>query len=163
MDTLLTYQNPSGGCASYEPTRGGEYLERLNTAEVFGRIMIEYDYPECTSAVTTALTLFSKYWPDYRRSEIQVFTQRGVNYIKKAQRPDGSWYGSWGVCFTYGTMFALGLGCVGETYQNSKHARKGCHFLLSMQREDGGCSESFQVSPSTIVPIDETFPNRKNI
>ena len=23
------------------------------------------------------------------------------------QRPDGSWYGSWGVCFTYGTWFGI--------------------------------------------------------
>ncbi|OQE82027.1 hypothetical protein PENNAL_c0038G02910 [Penicillium nalgiovense] len=145
VDTLLTYQNSSGGCASYEPTRGSEYLEMLNTAEVFGRIMIEYDYPECTSAVLTALTLFLKYWPGYRRTEIQAFIQRGVNYIKKAQRPDGSWYGSWGVCFTYGTMFALEcLGSVGENYANSISVRKGCEFLLSKQREDGGWSESFQ-------------------
>jgi lanosterol synthase len=49
IDTLLTYQNSSGGCASYEPTRGSERLEMLNAAEVFGQIMIEYDYPECTT------------------------------------------------------------------------------------------------------------------
>lgn len=23
------------------------------------------------------------------------------------QRPDGSWYGSWGICFTYGTWFGI--------------------------------------------------------
>ncbi|EDP50566.1 hypothetical protein KXW98_008104 [Aspergillus fumigatus] len=145
VDTLLTYQNPSGGCASYEPTRGSEYLEMLNTAEVFGRIMVEYDYPECTSAVLTALVLFSKHWPDYRREEIQTFIQRGVDFIKRAQRPDGSWYGSWAVCFTYGTMFALEcLRSAGETYENSEHVRRGCEFLLSKQRKDGGWSESFQ-------------------
>ena len=31
------------------------------------------------------------------------------------QRPDGSWYGSWGVCFTYGTWFGIeGLIGAGE-------------------------------------------------
>ncbi|KAE8315582.1 terpenoid cyclases/protein prenyltransferase alpha-alpha toroid [Aspergillus transmontanensis] len=143
VDTLLTYQNPSGGCSSYERTRGGEYLEMFNAAEVFGRIMVEYDYPECTTAVVTALTLFKKHWPDYRSNEIEVFIQRALGYIKKAQFPDGSWYGSWAVCFTYGTMFALeSLASVGETYQNSEYVRKACHFLLSKQREDGGWSES---------------------
>ncbi|KAL4882678.1 terpenoid cyclases/protein prenyltransferase alpha-alpha toroid [Aspergillus karnatakaensis] len=145
VDTLLTYQNSSGGCSSYEPPRGSEYLEMFNAAEVFGRIMIEYDYPECTTAVVTAVSLFKKYWPDYRRTEIESFIQKALKYIKKAQLPDGSWYGSWGVCFTYGTMFALeSLASVGETYHNSAAARRGCEFLLSKQRSDGGWSESFE-------------------
>jgi lanosterol synthase len=146
IDTLLTYQNPSGGCASYEPTRGSEYLEMLNAAEVFGRIMIEYDYPECTTAVVTALSLFSKHYPDYRTADIRAFKDRAIKYIRTAQRPDGSWYGSWGICFTYAGMFALeSLASIGETYQNSEHVRKGCDFFISKQRSDGGWCESYKV------------------
>lgn len=145
IDTLLTYQNSTGGCASYEPTRGGEYMEMLNAAEVFGRIMIEYDYPECTTAVVTALSLFSKYYPKYRAEEIKMFKQRALAYIKKAQREDGSWYGSWGICFTYAGMFAVeSLASIGETYENSEYVMKGCDFLLSKQMEDGGWSESYK-------------------
>ncbi|MCJ1303187.1 Lanosterol synthase (Oxidosqualene--lanosterol cyclase), partial [Hypocenomyce scalaris] len=70
IDTLLTMQNASGGFASYEPTRGSEYMEHLNAAEVFGRIMIEYDYPECTTAVVTALSLFTQHYPAYRAEKI---------------------------------------------------------------------------------------------
>ena len=151
-DTLLTYQNPSGGCASYEPTRGGEWLEMLNASEVFGRIMIEYDYPECTDAVVTALSLFSKYYPDYRVLEIQVFKARAVQYIRDAQYPNGSWYGSWGICFTYAGMFALeSLASLGETYENSEHVRKGCDFFISKQRQDGGWSESYKVYSDLLV------------
>lgn len=146
IDTLLTFQNASGGCASYEPTRGSEYLEVLNAAEVFGRIMIEYDYPECTTAVVTALSIFSKNYPDYRAADIKKFKDNAINYIRIAQRPDGSWYGSWGICFTYAGMFALeSLASIGETYENSEHVRKGCDFLLSKQRNDGGWSECYKV------------------
>ncbi|CAG8972768.1 hypothetical protein HYALB_00006860 [Hymenoscyphus albidus] len=145
IDTLLTYQNASGGCASYEPTRGSERLEMLNAAEVFGRIMIEYDYPECTTAVVTALSLFTKHYPEYRATEIKQFKARAVQYIRDAQYPDGSWYGSWGICFTYAGMFALeSLASIGEFYENSEFSRKGCDFLLSKQREDGGWSESYR-------------------
>tara|TARA_R110002060_G_scaffold75437_1_gene85113 strand:+ start:429 stop:1565 length:1137 start_codon:yes stop_codon:yes gene_type:complete len=147
IDTLLTYQNKSGGCASYEPTRGSEGLEMLNAAEVFGRIMIEYDYPECTTAVVTALSLFTKHYPDYRTEDISAFKARAVQYIKNAQYPDGSWYGSWGICFTYAGMFALeSLASIGEYYENSTFSKAGCDFLLSKQREDGGWSESYKVS-----------------
>ena len=33
--------------------------------------------------------------------------QLGRDYVLSIQRPDGSWYGSWGVCFTYGTWFGV--------------------------------------------------------
>ncbi|KFY24315.1 hypothetical protein V493_05316 [Pseudogymnoascus sp. VKM F-4281 (FW-2241)] len=145
IDTLLTFQNTSGGCASYEPQRGSEYLELLNAAEVFGRIMVEYDYPECTTAVVTALSLFSTHWPDYRAQEIATAKGRMVQWIKTNQAADGSWYGSWAICFTYATMFALeSLEAMGETYANSAPAKRGCDFLVSHQREDGGWSESYR-------------------
>lgn len=144
VDTLLTFQNTTGGCASYEPQRGSELLEWLNAAEVFGRIMVEYDYPECTTAVVTALSLFSKHWPDYRAEEIKMQKARMVRWVKSNQRPDGAWYGSWGICFTYATMFALEcLESIGETYTTSTHSQRGCEFLISKQRADGGWSESF--------------------
>lgn len=31
----------------------------------------------------------------------------GRRFIHSIQRPDGGWYGSWGVCFTYGEPRAL--------------------------------------------------------
>ena len=145
IDTLLTMQNPSGGFASYEPQRGSEYLEYLNAAEVFGRIMVEYDYPECSTAVVTALCLFSHFYPSYRSAEISKAVTGALKYIRKAQRPDGSWYGSWGICFTYAGMFALeSLASVGEDYGNSDTVRKGCEFMLGKQHEDGGWGESYR-------------------
>src|SRR6185437_7873983 len=37
-----------------------------------GNIMIEYDYPECTTSVVTALAHFRKYFPTYRKNDIQL-------------------------------------------------------------------------------------------
>ena len=145
IDIILTMQNASGGCASYEPTRGSELLEYLNSAEVFGRIMVEYDYPECTTACVTALELFKKHYPDYRSADIETFINRALIYIRKAQRADGSWYGSWGICFTYAGMFALeSLNAIGETYENSERVQRACKFFLDRQMEDGGWGESYR-------------------
>jgi lanosterol synthase len=145
IDVLLTMQNPhSGGFASYEPQRGSEMLEWLNAAEVFGRIMVEYDYPECTTAVVTVLSLFQKF-SDYRTKDIDRIKDSALQYIRRAMRPDGSWYGSWGICFTYAGMFALeSLASVGETYQTSPQIRKACEFLISKQMHDGGWGEDYR-------------------
>ena len=143
-DTLLTMQNPSGGFTEYEITRGSKYVELLNAAEVFGGIMIGYDYPECTTAVLTALTYFSRFFPDYRAEEITKCRERAVDYIRRVQRSDGSWYGSWGICFTYAAMFALeSLALVGETHETSERVRRGCQFLVDKQMSDGGWGESY--------------------
>ncbi|MCJ1464869.1 Lanosterol synthase (Oxidosqualene--lanosterol cyclase) [Pseudocyphellaria aurata] len=145
IDTLLTMQNASGGFASYEPARGSEYLEYLNAAEVFDGIMVEYDYPECTTAVVTALSIFSKHFPEYRKQDIAKSKAGALKYIRKAQRVDGSWYGSWGICFTYAGMFALeSLASVGEHYENSARVRKACEFFLNKQMDDGGWGESYR-------------------
>ncbi|CAI2178279.1 19794_t:CDS:10 [Funneliformis geosporum] len=145
VDILLTMQNDDGGFASYEKIRGSEFLEWINPSEVFGKIMIEYSYPECTTAVLTGLSLFKKYYPDYRVDEIEKVCQKAAKFVHTSQKEDGSWYGSWAICFTYASMFALeSLAYLGETYENSESVRKGCEFLISKQNDDGGWGESYK-------------------
>lgn len=155
VDTLLTYQDPkTGGCASYERPRGGEWMEMLNAAEIFGNIMVEYLYPECTTAAVTTLSLFQKHWPEYRAKEVSTFIERAVRWIKTAQYDHGGWYGSWAICFTYATMFGLeSLATIGETYENSESSKRGCEFLISKQREDGGWSEHYEVCHYFVSPL----------
>lgn len=145
IDILLTMQNDTGGVASYELRRGSELLEYLNAAEVFGRIMVEYDYPECTTACVTTLQRFHQAYPNYRSREIETFLKRAVQWIRTNQRTDGSWYGSWGICFTYAGMFALeSLATQGEAWSNSERVKRACQFFLDRQDEDGGWGESYK-------------------
>ncbi|KAF8661357.1 hypothetical protein AX16_001452 [Volvariella volvacea WC 439] len=145
VDLLLGMQNPNGGYASYEPIRAPKWLELLNPAEVFGDIMTEYCYPECTTSVITALCIFRKHNPDYRKAHIERTLRKAIDYLHDAQTPEGGWVGSWGICFTYATQFALeSLSLVGETYKTSEYSRRACEFLISKQREDGGWGESYK-------------------
>ena len=145
VDVLLTMQNSDDGFATYETIRGPHLLEYLNPAEVFGNIMTEYSYPECTTAVLMGLRSFIKVDPEYRREEIDETCRRSLRYIKKVQHEDGSWYGAWAICYTYAAMFALqSLASVDEYYENSDYAKKGCDFLIAHQEQDGGWGETYK-------------------
>ncbi|KAI3974445.1 hypothetical protein MKX01_017938, partial [Papaver californicum] len=53
-------------------------------------------------------------------------------------------YGSWSVCFTYGTWFGVkGLVAAGKTYKTCSAIRKAYNFLLSKQVASGGWGESY--------------------
>ncbi|BFZ56909.1 Lanosterol synthase (Oxidosqualene--lanosterol cyclase) [Savitreella phatthalungensis] len=157
VDTLLTMQNSNGGFASYEKVRASQLLELLNPAEVFDRIMVEYCYVECSAAVCSSLSLFNSLYPDYRSKEIRESRQRAIEYIKTQQLSDGSFYGSWGICFTYGTMFALeAFALQSDTYENCIEVQRACDFLISKQREDGGWGESWKSSETEIYCQNDT-------
>lgn len=143
VNVLLSMQNSDGGFASYEKRRGPTFLEYLNPSEVFGEIMVDYSYTECSSAVVQALTQFSRTFPDHRSAEISKCIKKAVSYIRSQQKSDGSWFGSWAICFTYATWFGIeALACIGENYTNSKTVKKACDFLISKQNPDGGWGES---------------------
>ncbi|KAG6430222.1 hypothetical protein SASPL_108284 [Salvia splendens] len=142
IDLVLSLQNSSGGFASYELTGSYHWLEMINPAETFGDIIIDYQYVECTSAAIQGLKVFKKMHPGYRAKEIKRCIDKGVKFIESIQLGDGSWYGSWGVCYTYGTWFGIsGLIAGGKTYHNSPSLIKALHFLLSKQLASGGWAE----------------------
>lgn len=114
--------------------------------------MVEYAYPECTTSVITSLSIFRQSYPSYRSAEISTTIKHAIDFLHSAQYPEGGWFGSWGICFTYATMFALeSLSLVGETYETSKYAKKACDWLISKQRADGGWGESWKVKFSRFM------------
>ncbi|KAK7379932.1 hypothetical protein VNO78_32189 [Psophocarpus tetragonolobus] len=144
VNVILSLQNEDGGFATYELKRSYNWLEIINPAETFGDIVIDYPYVECTSAAIQALASFRKLYPGHRREEIQCCIEKAATFIEKIQTSDGSWYGSWGVCFTYGAWFGVkGLIAAGRSFSNCSSISKACEFLLSKQLPSGGWGESY--------------------
>lgn len=85
-----------------------------------------------------------------------------MKYIEDLQMVDGSWYGNWGVCFIYGTFFAVrGLVAAGKTYNHFAAIRRAVPFLLDTQNTEGGWGESYLSCPSKkYTPLSE---NRTNV
>ncbi|XP_044490766.1 beta-amyrin synthase-like isoform X2 [Mangifera indica] len=162
VNVLLSLQSKNGGLAAWEPAGAQKWLELLNPTEFFADVVIEREYVECTSSTIHALVLFKELYPGHRKREIENFITKAVGYLENIQLSDGSWYGNWGVCFTYGTWFALeGLAAAGKTYNNSVTVRKGVDFLLKSQTKDGGWGESYRSCPEEkYIPLEG---NRSNL
>ncbi|KAL6875627.1 hypothetical protein ACP4OV_013140 [Aristida adscensionis] len=144
VDCLLSFANRDGTFSSYECKRGASWIEILNPSESFRDIIIGYPHVECTSSAVQGLKLFSELYPGYRAKEIEKCINSAALFIESQQKRDGSWYGTWGVCFTYGAFFAIrGLVAAGRTFENCQCIRKGCNFLLSKQQDAGGWGENY--------------------
>jgi len=142
VELMLSLQNEDGGWATYELTRGPAWLEALNASDCFRDIMIDYSYVECTSACVQALSAYRERYVSAHADRIERAIDGGRRFLQAAQRVDGSWEGSWGVCFTYGTWFGiLGLKAAGMAV-TAPQIERACDFLLAHQRPDGSWGES---------------------
>ncbi|MGQ0810118.1 MAG: squalene--hopene cyclase [Nitrospiraceae bacterium] len=65
-----------------------------------------------------------------------------LNFLKREQEADGSWYGRWGVNYIYGTWSVLaGLRAIGEDLA-APYVRRAVTWVESKQNPDGGWGES---------------------
>ncbi|CAL4889387.1 unnamed protein product [Urochloa decumbens] len=144
VDCLLSFMNKDGSVSTFECQRTYSWLEILNPLESFQNIVADYPTVECTSSVICALIQFGEFNTEYRSEEIRQYVSKAAMFIENNQKKDGSWYGTWGICFIYGTLFAIkGLVAAGRDYENSICIRKACKFLLSAQLRTGGWGESY--------------------
>ncbi len=66
---------------------------------------------------------------------------RAVEYLRREQEPDGSWFGRWGTNYIYGTWSVLcALNAAGLPHDDPM-IRRAAGWLLAKQRDDGGWGE----------------------
>lgn len=146
VDEILSLRNigGDGGWASYEPTRAPAYAELMNASELFKDVMREYSYAECSSSCVHTLSLFRRQYPHYRSKDVNLAIREGIACILEKQNSDGSFYGSWAVCFTYGAwIVSSALSVSGELEPIAHHPKcqRLINFLVDHQLPDGGWGE----------------------
>ncbi|OMO66334.1 Terpenoid cyclases/protein prenyltransferase alpha-alpha toroid [Corchorus olitorius] len=162
VNILLSLQTKRGGVTGWEPLHAYPWLELLNPVEFLEEVVLDYEFVECTSSVLKPLVMFKKLYPGHRKSEVESSIKRAINFLLDSQKPDGSWYGKWGICFIYSTWFVLeALATAGMTFENCLGIRKAVHFLLDIQCLDGGWGESYlSCTQKKYVPLEG---NRSNV
>jgi squalene-hopene/tetraprenyl-beta-curcumene cyclase len=130
---LLAMQSKDGGWAAFDVDNNWEFLSSVPFAD--HNAMLDPTCPDITGRVMEGL-IACGVKPDHPA------IRRGVEYLKRTQEADGSWYGRWGVNYVYGTFLALrGLEAAGESDREAYILRAG-EWLRSVQNADGGWGES---------------------
>src|SRR5947207_15770499 len=89
---MLTFQCKDGGWASFDKDCTKGVLEKVPFAD--HNAMLD---PECADITARILELMG--YEGYTVDNPQV--QRALDFVRDHQEPDGSWYGRWGVNYTY--------------------------------------------------------------
>ena len=145
---LLAMQGKDGGWAAFDVDNNWEFLSAVPFAD--HNAMLDPTCPDITGRVLEALAACGV--PPNHPA-----VRKGIEYLKRTQEIDGSWYGRWGVDYIYGTFLALrGLQASGEGDREAYILRAN-EWLRAIQNADGGWGEScasydrktFTAAPST--------------
>jgi len=133
VNWILDMQGSDGGWAAFDVDNNWQFLNHVPFAD--HNAMLDPTCPDITGRVLEALGA-------HGIAGTHPAVKRGVDYLVRNQRPDGSWYGRWGVAYIYGTCFALrGLRAAGCDNREAGVLRAG-EWLRSIQNADGGWGES---------------------
>jgi squalene-hopene/tetraprenyl-beta-curcumene cyclase len=132
-DWVCGMQSRNGGFASFDSDNTHYYLNAIPFAD--HGALLDPPTADLTARCLAFLSLVNK--PEYRKP-----MARALEYLKRDQEADGSWFGRWGTNYIYGTWSVLtALEIAGEDMQQL-YIRRAVAWLESMQNNDGGWGES---------------------
>ncbi len=133
LEWTISMQNRDGGWSSYDKNNDRQALNHFPFAD--HNAMLDPSACDITGRVLEMLA-----GAGLTRSHPAV--RRGVEFLRKNQESDGTWFGRWGVNYIYGTWLALrGLKAVGEPMEEVRF-QQAARWLISRQNPDGGWGES---------------------
>jgi squalene-hopene/tetraprenyl-beta-curcumene cyclase len=129
---VLGMQSSNGAWGAFDINNDRQYLNHIPFAD-HGALL---DPP--TEDVTARCVSFLA---QLGHAEDEVSILRGVAYLRRTQKADGSWFGRWGTNYIYGTWSVLcALNAAGVSPTDAM-VRRASSWLISKQREDGGWGE----------------------
>jgi squalene-hopene/tetraprenyl-beta-curcumene cyclase len=126
-------QSSDGGWGAFDADNTHEFLNNIPFAD--HGALLDPPSPDLTARCISMLAQLGA------TPETSQAMRRGIDYLRRTQRADGSWFGRWGVNYIYGTWSALcALNAAGLPHQ-APEIRRAADWLIAIQNEDGGWGE----------------------
>lgn len=132
LNWVMGMRGKDGGWGAFDVDNNMKVLNQLPFGDL--EAMIDPSTPDLTGRV---LELLGAIGHDLSNEAVQ----KGIEFIKRTQESDGSWWGRWGVNYLYGTSIVMaGLDSVGEDMMKP-YIKKAVNWLKANQNPDGGWGE----------------------
>jgi len=147
---VLGLQSANGGWGAFDADNTSEYLNHIPFAD-HGALLD----PPTADVTARCVSMMGQLGEDAGKPALAA----ALDFLRRSQEEDGSWFGRWGMNYIYGTWSVLcAFNAVGMS-ERSPEIRRAIAWLLSTQNDDGGwgeTAESYQLerrrherSPST--------------
>ena len=132
-DWLEGMQSENGGFASFDADNTHYYLNEIPFAD--HGALLDPPTSDLTARCVTILSTVDKvgYWKAIAA---------GIDFLRREQEADGSWFGRWGTNYIYGTWSVLmALEAAGED-PSQPYIQRAVEWLKTTQQPDGGWGEA---------------------
>ena len=148
---VLGMQSANGGWAAFDAENTYSYLNNIPFAD-HGALLD----PPTEDVAARCVSMLAQLG---ETPQTNPALARGIDYLRRTQMDEGSWYGRWGMNYIYGTWSVLCALNAAGFGRDAPEMRKAADWLLSIQNADGGWGEDgtsykldyrgYEAAPST--------------
>jgi squalene-hopene/tetraprenyl-beta-curcumene cyclase len=130
---IVGLQSENGAWGAFDADNEFHYLNNIPFAD-HGALLD----PPTEDVTARCVSMLAQFGKTLKNSPA---VQAGVDYLKRTQMAEGSWYGRWGMNYIYGTWSVLcALNAAGMDH-SAPEMRKAAAWLIKIQNPDGGWGE----------------------
>ena len=126
-------QSSDGGWGAFDADNTHEFLNNIPFAD--HGALLDPPSPDLTARCLSMLAQLGA------TPQTSPAVRRGIEYLRRTQLRDGSWYGRWGINYIYGTWSALCALNAAGLPSDAPEIKRAADWLISIQNKDGGWGE----------------------